>query len=296
MSVPIKPIPVVVPSPSILTCARPLADDVDWQRGISWSPATCVPSFAWPVCIGSPTDKQAGAGLGAKVSVDPFWIYTPLSCDWVTDGTELTEPAIALTEAHTAFAVADALWMGTGLADATEITLRNTAVDVSQAGADDLDDVVALLLSQYEQGTGGNGGAVIHMPSTFIAGALGGIPGGGRVCWPEGNLYRAALGSVVSPGPGYPLGNSAAGAGGFGPKTGPGAYKGNAIDEGWVYVTGPVEYAVTPVQILPTDEADRRGNPRQNRYAIWAERVAIVRFDPCNVYAALALSPAGAVS
>lgn len=296
---PIRPIPVVAPSPSILTSARPLSDDRDWSAGISWSPAGCIPSFSHPRCPSSPADKDTGAGLGAPVQVDPFWIYTPLSCDWVTDGEAVAGPARDLTEAHTAERIGAALWMGEGLS-ADNPTLRNSAVDVSigGGGAGDLDDVVAALLANYERCTGGSGGAVLHIPSVLIPGALGGIAGGGRVAWPEGNFYRAALGAVVSPGPGYPWGASTAGEGGFGPITDPGPpaeYAGNAIDESWIYVTGPIEYATTPVRVLPEEEADRRGL-RMNRYEVWAERQAIVRFDPCCVFAALAVSSAGAVS
>lgn len=296
---PIRPIPVVAPSPSILTSARPLSDSTDWSSGVSWSPAGCIPSFAWPRCPGTPTDKELGEGLGAAVSVDPFWVYTPISCDWVTDGDRVAGPAADLTEAHTAAKVSAALWMGEGLADGA-LSLRHVAQDVSigLGGASDLDDVVAALLANYERCTGGSGGATLHIPSVLIPGALGGIPGGGRVAWPEGNFYRGPLGSVVSPGPGYPHGASTEGADGHGPLVDPGppaVYAGNAIDEAWVYVSGPVEWAASTVQVLPDEEAERR-NLRLNRYEVWAERMAIVRFDPCCVFAALAVSSAGAVS
>jgi hypothetical protein len=226
-------------------------------------------------------------------------IYTPLECDWTTTDSEqqLAEAASQLTDAHTAWGIARALWLGDGLPDVDEQpTLRRSAVDVSVSGPMDLDDACAALLSAYEQCTGGNGGATLHLPSVLVPGALGGIAGGGRVAWPEGNVYRAAMGAVLSPGPGYPHGASTVGVDGFGPKTG-GAdaattYKGNGLDEAWVYVTGPVEYAVGPIDPMSlTPDASRT-----NRTEIIAERPAIVRFDPCCVFAVLARNTAGLVS
>lgn len=293
---PIGRIPVVAPVPSILTSARPLSEDVDWLSGVAWTPASCRVSSLWPRCPVADSTKVAPVAFGPKVNTDMFMIYTPVDCDWATDET-VRDVAVELTDVHTAFGIGRALWLGEGLPDLDDQpSLRRSSTDVSVGAAMDLDDACALLLSQYEQCTGGNGGAVLHIPSVLIPGALGGIAGGGRVAWPEGNIYRAALGAVVSPGPGYPHGASVAGTHGFGPKTG-GAnaattYKGNGLSEAWVYVTGPVEYAVGPiVAVEPVP-----GSFRMNRREVIAERPAIVRFDPCCVFGALVTNTAGAVS
>lgn len=279
-----------------------------WRTGMAWDPVSCQPSYTETRCDAS--IRHDPAELTGPVGTDAFRIYTPLSCDWTLRalGEVLAADARDLTEAHLAWGLARALWMGDGLPDHVTVngdttkrpvTLRRAATDVSIGGvAADLDDAVAALLSNYEQCTGGLGGAVLHIPSVLMVGALGGIPNGGRICWPEGNLYRAALGSVVSPGPGYPHGGHAQDAFAYGPQTGATTeiYKGNATDECWVYVSGPIEYAKSDVQVLPEDENERRNWGRTNTYEVWAQREAIVRFDPCCVYAALVKNTAGQVS
>lgn len=316
----------VGPSPSLLTSARNRSSDnfgdpsrtVDlgegetrtvesWTTGIAWTPTACAPASVWPRCPG-PDDEKDDPADRSEVATDAFTIYTPMACEWVTPESVILEAASTeLTEAHTARAVARALALGDGLPDTINLTdgtpsrpptLRRSATTI--AGTFDLDDAVAQLLAHYEDCTGGSGGAMLHLPSIVMIPALGGSTGGGWVARPEGNFYRGPLGSIVSPGPGYPLGASIAGAGGFGPKTSVDpaaeAYHGNTSSQVWLYVTGPVEYALSDIVVLPETELQRRsrGEHRQNTYEVWAERKAIVRFDPCCVFGALTTVPAGA--
>jgi hypothetical protein len=268
--------------------------DLNWSTGVSWTPA-CQPTYVNEFCSGGV--ERTAANVRATAHTVPFRIYTPLLCDRFAGEVNLAdlEPAArALTETHTAKAIAEALWMGSGLlaSDTALPTLRNSAFDVGAVATTDLDDAVAQLLAHYELGTDGEGGALIHMPSHLSVYALGGGAGGARICWPEGNIYRGPLGSVVVPGPGYPIGQSATGAGGYGPGPVGGPFLGNAADEAWLYVTGPVEYAVSPVIVVPEEEADRTVGPaRTNLYELWGERQAIVRFDPCKVFATKVKSP-----
>lgn len=315
MKQPIEHIRSVAPVPSILTSATPLPGSVNWSTGIAWTPAPCYGSTgAWPHCPPSIASIEASgndkntSGSSDSVATNPFSIYTPIECEWVTDeaGTRLEAFATELTDVRTAYQIARALWLGVGLDDVGDPkyglppTLRRSATDVSNAlnGVAALDDVVAVLLSKYEICTGGLGGAVLHIPTVLIPGALGGGDGGARVAWPEGSIYRGPNGSVISPGPGYPHDSSLQGANGYGPLVShgpPEVYKGNGYSEAWVYISGPVEYAVTPVA-PPNTVEERRGDPRQNRYEVIAERRAIVRFDPCCVFAARALNTSGEVS
>lgn len=280
----IRPVP---PTPSLLTSARPLSEDVNWSTGISWI-TSCIASFSQQYC--PPGSLMKGAGR-TVVHTMPFVIYTPISCTMpVSDGADLEALAVEATEAHTPAALAHALWMGSteyDIADTTQPTLRRSAVDVSHASPVDLDDGVAALLTHYQLCTGGNGGAVVHMPGTMLAAALGGGNGGARLCWPEGNLYRGAHGSTFVAGPGYPEGFNIDGPNGAGPKfaSSPDRYWGTEAGSAWIYVTGPIEYAVSnPIRIIPETERDRT-TPLQNKYDFWAERDAIVRFDPCCVFA-----------
>jgi hypothetical protein len=295
----------VAPNPSILTSARPLPN-VRWDTGIAWSSACpqstnvaeCPPDIIDNDPVFDPgkhyTDAnvvRAYKALGDGGSVEhavPFTFYTPIRCNMPVDEQSAEELVTDWTEVHTAAAVAKALWMGDGLpaGDLGVPTLRRVA-DIVHSGVFDLDDGVQALLTHYTLATGGAGGATIHMPTGLVIGALGGTSGGARVCWPEGNLYRAAMGAVVSPGPGYPEGRSPAGPNGHGPLISAGppeTYSGNENGTSWLYVSGPVEYAVEPIRLWPPDRADRTVF-RQNIYGLYAERNAIVRFDPCSVFA-----------
>ena len=154
---------------------------------------------------------------------------------------------------------------------------------------------VATLLAHYEEATGGDGGAMIHVPAQLAPYVLGGGSGGARIAWPEGNIYRGPLNSTVVLGPGYPLGespdNSPLGHGPLMSQGPPQTYRGNPPDMAWIYVTGPVEYATGPIQLLPEVERDRIPF-RTNYYQVWAERAAIVRFDPPTCFATLVTNPA----
>lgn len=285
----------VAPGPSLLTSARPLPN-VTWVSGIGFGTG-CQPSHPMAYC---PIDvDREDAETQGLAHLFPFWIYTPLVCNYGAGAQNLADlPTFAehATETHTAAGIASTLWMGTGYADDddTSPTLRNAAEDVAGAAAVQLDDGVAQLLAHYELATGGEGGALIHLPSTLSVYALGGGAGGARLCWPEGTFYRGPLGSVFVPGPGYPLGSSVTGPDGYGPGSGDnstGHYAGNAPGESWVYVSGPVEYAVGAVEVVPENERDRTP-PMTNLYEIWGQRPAIVRFDPCKVFATKVINPA----
>lgn len=285
----------VAPGPSLLTAARPLTGVDNWSTGIAWS-AMCQPSYVLPYC--PPASDRTAAADQEQVHTMPFVIYTPARCTQPVDGEDLESAIVDLTEAHTAAGIAAAAWMGTGLPSDTEDntipTFRRAAFDVSgasSAAAVDLDDGISQLLVHYEECTGGAGGALIHMPSQLIAYALGGGAGGARICWPEGTNYRGPLGSLIVPGPGYPNGRTPQGPFGAGPQIGVNSYFGNELNTSWIYVTGPIEYAVSPVRALPEEDADRHV-PRTNLYDLWGERDAIVRFDPCCVFATEVINPA----
>lgn len=284
----------VAPVPSLVTSARTLPDGVDWSSGIHWTPV-CQPSFNYQYCPPKVDKEQAESR--ATVHSMPFRVYTPMSCVLPNVSGDAAAIVEALTTVHTPAQLAAALWMGDGYddTDTDQVTLRRAAVNVSGGLMLDLDDGISQLLVHYQLATGGNGGATIHMPAALATSALGGVPGGSRICWPEGNLYRGPLGSVLVPGPGYPEGKSVRGPNGHGPlRTAAGVtpeeYEGNETGSSWIYVTGPVEYAVGDVQVIPEAERDRIPF-RTNLYELWGERSAIVRFDPCSTFATLVANP-----
>ena len=286
----------VAPSPSLLTSASLLPDGTDWRSGLNWVPAI-QPSYTWPYCQGGGTDKTP-PNPRSRIQVQPFMIYTPMTCNLPVDPEEAAMLVSDLTESHTASALASNLWLGTGgtTDDTITPTLRRAAVDTSPtSGAWPIDAGVATLLAHYEEATGGDGGAMIHVPAQLAPYVLGGGSGGARIAWPEGNIYRGPLNSTVVLGPGYPLGespdNSPLGHGPLMSQGPPQTYRGNPPDMAWIYVTGPVEYATGPIQLLPEVERDRIPF-RTNYYQVWAERAAIVRFDPPTCFATLVTNPA----
>lgn len=286
--------------PSLLTTARDRSRDGfgarPWTSGIAWNPTSCQQSEAWAQsCDHAVGDsKVRGAPLGT-VKVDPLWIYTPLECALTQAVTEdaLDTDAEALTEAHTAFHLARALWLGTGYSSGSPTpTLRNSAEEVTPAGPMDLEDAFALLIHEVSECSDG-GRATLHVPEVAIPSALG-ADTGGRLIERRGDIYYGPMDALVSPGPGYPSGISSAGPGGFGPETTANNFKGSAVNELWIYATGTVEYALGAIR-QPTD-AQARHHVRRNIFESLAERQAIVRFDPCCTFAARVASPVSVVS
>lgn len=303
----------VVPTPSILTTARDRSTDdfgntpippgpdgpgepaptSSWRTGVQYSSRACQQSFAWWICPDPDHDRNPDLDAGGVMSSDPFWLYTPVACEWTTTEADLARYARELNEAHVAWGLAKALWMGEGLdpANTGQPTLRRLATDIGAAGTTPLDQAVALLLAAYEIATGGSGGAVIHLPGVLVTAALGGGNGGSAVMRPEGNTYRGPNGSLVSPGPGYPMGATTEGPDGAGPLVDDDpaeVYAGNDSDELWVYVSGPVEYALGPPEDL---EPDADSHLRRNTVERWSQRQAIYRLDDCPVFAVLVESP-----
>ena len=316
----IGPIPIQAPTPSILTTARsrtendfgvraPQPGEVElpegalppnkapWRTGVSWVQVACAESFTLQQCPTADDIELQDATPDAYglVTSMPFWSYTPIACEWAVDSSEVDDASAALSEARAAYHLARAVWLGEGIGetdltgDFPQPTLRNSA-QIAPGGdvARPLEDAFALLQAAYTAGTQGLGGQMFHVPDPLIVYALGGGDGG-LVAKAEGNFYRGPNGAVVSNGPGYPVGASADGALGFGPVDDPSTptYIGTDDDEVWIYITGPVEYAMSKVAKLPVSNVYMV----QNRKLAWTMRQMIFRFDPCAVWAALVQSP-----
>lgn len=317
---PIGPIPVQVPTPSILTTAKPRTNDdfgarvslpgeVDppegalpplkssWKTGVSWVQTACAESVGMQQCPTADDVEMTNMTPDAYglVTSSPFWMFTAIECEWTTTPGEVDAASEALTDARAAYHLSRAVQLGEGIGDLDltgefpRPTLRSSA-QVAPGGdtARPLEDAFALLQAAYTQGTQGLGGQMIHMPDPLSVYALGGGDGG-VVMKQEGNFYRGPNGAVVSTGPGYPVGASSDGADGYGPMIDddPATYAGTDEDEVWIYMTGPVEYALSAVVPVP----DTSSFLRQNRKLAWTMRQLIFRFDPCAVWAALVQSP-----
>lgn len=272
---PIAGIRPVAPDVSLLDAATRLVDVV-WRSGVAWRSSGCPEGFPWPgICPEDGAEKDSAPDI-SEVEVRPFGFYVPYACDWVTDATqaEMDADALAQMEAVSAWHVSRELWAG----DANQLerdianvnpTLMSTGTDIGGVAPSHPVYSVGVLLSEYAA-CAQSGGAVLHVPIVLIPY----LTNQGVLKMENGRL-TGPLGTPVSPGPGYP------GPGPWGPD-------GEAAPPGavWVYVTGPIEYALTEPTLDP-DTAQRRWDRRRNRYELWAERRGIVRFNPCCVFAIL---------
>lgn len=300
---PVLAIPAPAPVPSLLTSARNRTGDdfgVDrgasikmpdgstrpappaWANGISWRSTQSLVQYGRKFC-GSST-LTAAPGLD-KPAFYPYMLYTPYSCDWVLptpvadeegDGVSYVESyradVIAAEQAMTAWSMSRELWMGT--LEPLNPSLVNTAVDESAASAVHPETALGTLLEAYSDCTQ-EGGAVIHAPlAALVALVRSGI------VKQQGDVYYGPAGSIVSPGPGYP--HQATGSGPAGADAGAG--------NEWIYVTGPVEYALGDIVVYP-DGDEAFYNHRENRYEVTAQRMVIHRFDTHCVFAVKAYIP-----
>lgn len=257
----------VAPSVTLLQAARRLPAGTVWQSGITWRSAACATAQRVAYC-----NDEDGAALNAAPDITqpaffPYQIVVPYACDWILPGqeAEYRADAEAQAEAATAWNVARELW--TGETEADNPSLMSVASDASAAGAVHPTTALGLLLEAYED-CGQAGGALVHAPTQALVSLLH-----SGVVKQNGDVIYGPNGSIVSSGPGYP------GAGDFGPG-------GGASGDGneWVYVSGPVEYELGAIEVVP-DDAHAHFDRRRNRYEVWAQRSAIHRFDPCCVFA-----------
>lgn len=293
---PVLAIPGPAPVPSLLTSARNRTDDnfgmerrpgvklpdgtvipgpPVWASGISWRSTQSLVQHARAYC-GS--GNLVGAPGLDKPEFYPYMLYVPYSCDWVLPVAQRTEEgetitvdsyradAVAAEEAMTAWNMARELW--TGAIEALNPSLQNTAVDKSAVGAVHPTTALGMLLEAFSDCTQ-EGGAVIHAPLTAAVSLLR-----DGVVKQQGDVYYGPAGSIISPGPGYPTAAT-----GTGP-SGADAGAGNV----WLYVTGPVEYALGDIVVYP-DGDEAFFNHRENRYEVTAQRQVIHRFDTHCVFA-----------
>lgn len=262
---PIRPIRVEAPPVSILTAARRLPAGTEWHSGVSFLPNGCSAATNWPVCDVEPEpDPKCAPQPNAAATFVPWPIYLPDGCDlsafWGEDWNGRASEAL---DAYTAWALSRELDTGAATANPS---LRSTGVDISGAGAVNVSTAISSLIrARVEAGFGGV--MTAHIPAWLIPPSLDHYqlePTGGAV---------TSLGLVrVSMGPGY-TGASPAGAA-------------SAAGEGYIYMTGPVEFELSPIKSLLSDPADQ--NLPTNMIEVYAERMGIYRFDPCGVFAVLA--------
>lgn len=301
---PLEAIPAVAPQPSLTTSARQLPDGVRWQSGISFRDNGARTHGAWPFAPGAGhDDKVTFAPIGPQIaSFLPVMLYVPLECDETTARSEdeLLGELRDEVEATSAMNLARALAGGVGsewevdpacgLAQNPTLSQpypghafgeESTGNQVVGTAGDHPVAAFGELLAAYTALTR-KGGATVHVEARLLPHllAIGAIN-------QQGAMYVGPLGSVVIPH--YEMVGPAADDAGVPDAAGAG--------NSWMYATGPVQWAMGEVNVLPEGDRWRRmfGAGRTNLWQVVAERLAIFRFNPSVVLATEAEAPADRV-
>lgn len=254
---------------------------VDWKRGIRWMPNPCCTAETWHwyddcLCEGcekaNPEQKCGQVDGLPYQEAWPFSFYMPDDCD---DGVSLSlqekrarrRQALALSVDKQ---LAKQLHQGSGRSCDPTPTLQNTAVDISGGAAVDIQTGLGALLNARCVESGQAYGT--FFTPDFLTPQIH-------------DLYTAGAGSYQGPG-GFPIvtGPGLPNVGPDGAAAGPG--------EAWIYIAGAVDYAVDEAfdDLDPIDWA----LVRTNQQPALSEGDAIVRLDPCGVYAVLVkVAPCG---
>jgi hypothetical protein len=266
-----NPIREIAPEPpiaSLLTVARTMPGPFEeWRSGVSWYPNGCERIAGWADCDDPERpDEKCDPTPQTAVVARPWIMYLPDGgCDDPSPGIDWNARAAISLAAYRAGAVSREL--ATGEHVPSNLSLENTALALGP-GPVNIGEAFSLLL-QARVTAGFLGIHTIHLPMWLI-------PSADTAYLNSDTGQTAALGNVrVSPGPGYPGRNP----------TSVGVPANPATGQGWVYITGPVEFGLGPVS-TPMDRESQRH--RTNKTYWLAEQPAIVRFDPCGVFAVLA--------
>lgn len=241
-----------------------LPSDLDWKRGVRWNPEGCTPPETLGLC-----DPERGTVTRPPAvpvqTFNPFRMSAADSCNdpWASDE-EITARVQRIQQMGQSAALARELTVST----VGNPSLSSAAIDVSGGVAVDWECAAAALV--YNIGAAGYVGDVwIHTPT-----------------WLEPSLYASHVGEAEDgTHKAYIGANPVIVDAGYSGLIGPGGLPGAALPAtaGWIYATGPVEYAIGDL----FDELSVSVDTNTNDRMALGERPAIVRFDPCHTFAAL---------
>ena len=256
---------------NILTSVDPLPQEAAayeyWRLGLTWRSTIDITAESQPHGCTDVMWSDRNDEL-AIPAVKPFTIGTVHGCEGVLQASERqyeTEAEQALINKQ-AWLVAHEVWTG----EQGGLSLQSTATTLSGSGS--VREVIAYAIYNHQEATKG-GRSVVHIPYV----ALDEIA---DVVTRVGNRLQLVDGTVIIPGPGYP-----GGAGDWGPLSDAEDPESGATAGGgevWVYVTGPMELALSATRVTPTHWHTG------NLFQVHAQREVIARWDPTYVYAGLA--------
>ena len=239
----------------LLRSTRLLPEGVgDWTGGIVFT-SNCGGANTWGCTY---SDEKTILDKGDPVEFDPFFVYGSARCSGAPDVPELTLISQIRLRRGMSGALANELYRSNP--DVANPDLETTAVDITPGASPCIDKAIAGLLSTAADCGGGD--IVIHAPLV----ALASLMSLNLVDFSDGRYRIGGHTIVVDSYPNEPpTGGAAAGA-----------------NQAWLYSTGPVEYRLGET----VDVQQFTG--RTNESIVLAEQLAILRFDPCCVYAILA--------
>jgi hypothetical protein len=232
-----------------------LPANADWTGGITFS-SSCGGTDVWSCSYG--VDKQNITDKGDPVEFDPFIVYAGKRCSGAPDVANLTELATIALKRGISGSLAREL-------HSSDPTIGNpdlvtTATDITPGAAPCVQNAIAGLMSAA--GECGGGPLTFHVP--FVA--LASLMSMSLVEFSDGRYRLGGHTIIVDDYPNEPPTGGAVA----------------AANEVWLYATGPVEYKLGErIDVGQFTE-------RLNESIVIAEQLAIIRFDPCCVFAILA--------
>lgn len=255
---------------SLISSALRLPGDIDWshESGLEWLPEACGPASRFLYCNDEQPDKDNSVVPDA-MQARPFVIYYPEGCSpLAVDFSEWEDRARNGLTAHESAALALELMQSYG---GVNLDLVTAATDVSPVTPNRIPQTIMGLIQAMVQ-CNYTGDITFHAPAWTLPIFLSGT----QLTLTNG-VFKLGNHTVIFDA-GYP--NAAP----------------TSVDEGavapdgfaWIYATSPIEYALGPVMEGGGAESKKGASARQNSVYVIAERPAIVRFDGCCVFAALA--------
>lgn len=238
-----------------IRAARLLPDGVDWSGGITFT-ENCGGADVWSCAYG--VDKTNIGLKGDPVEFDPFLVYAGVVCSGAPDTDALSELAQIRLRRGLSGSLARELQQSDALIGNPDLV--TTATDITPVTPPCVNNAIAGLLSTAQSCGGGE--LTFHAPMVALASLM------------TFNLVEFVDGR-------YRLGGHTIIVDDYA-NVGPTGSPAPAANEVYIYATGPVEYRLGE----RIDIAHYTG--RTNDSVVLAEQLAIVRFDPCCVYAILA--------
>lgn len=235
-----------------LRAARLLPEGTDWTGGITFTPS-CGGADTWGCSYG-----EAKTNITEKadpVEFDPFLVYAGKTCSGAPDFDELRE----LSQINLRRGMSGSLARELQQSDPKvgNPDLVTTAIDITPATTPSIRNAIAGLLTT--SGDCGGGEITIHAPIVVLSALMT----FDLVEFVDGR-YRLGGHTVI-------VDNYE--------NVGPTGSPAPADNEVYLYATGPVEYRLGE----NIDISHFTG--RTNEGIVLAEQLAIMRFDPCCVYA-----------